>query len=475
MEGVVFDFLVAPIEVVKDASGAVSGLRCERMKLGDADASGRRRPEPIPGSEFVLPCEVVVSAVGMEPDDEPYERVTGDAKGHRIKVDPITLQSDHPFLFAAGDVEAGATDITHAIGHGRRAAYMIDSWLHERPLDGFPLFDDPLGVVDTSDGPRPPAGLHPARAGPRPTPSTPARRRDFAELEPAMTEAEALAGSGGCLDCGVCSECQECVKACPADAIRLDMKDTEVEVEVAAVVVSTGYKLFAADLKPEYGYGTYANVITGMQMDRLLAPTRPFNTILRPGDGKVPGPHRLHLVHRLARQAGGQPAVLEALLHVLDQAEPAHHGLAPAGRRDHALHGHARRREALRRVLRAGQGHGRDLHQGPGLQGHREGERRPGPALRGHRERRPDHRGRVRPRRPRRRDPAQPRGRAALQRREARASTSTTTSPSPTRSSSPARPTSPGVFVAGHLRRAPRTSSTRSCTPGPPSRRSPPI
>jgi heterodisulfide reductase subunit A-like polyferredoxin len=57
---------------------------------------------------------------------------------------------------------------------------------------------------------------------------------------------------------------------------------------VGAVVVSTGFKLFAADLKPEYGFGRFRNVITGMQMDRLLAPTRPFNTILRPGDGKVP-------------------------------------------------------------------------------------------------------------------------------------------------------------------------------------------
>ena len=54
------------------------------------------------------------------------------------------------------------------------------------------------------------------------------------------------------------------------------------------MVVATGFKLFAADLKPEYGFGRFKNVITGMQMDRLLAPTRPFNTILRPGDGKVP-------------------------------------------------------------------------------------------------------------------------------------------------------------------------------------------
>ena len=54
------------------------------------------------------------------------------------------------------------------------------------------------------------------------------------------------------------------------------------------MVVATGYKLFIADAKPEYGFGRYKNVITGMQMDRLLAPTRPFNTVLRPGDGKIP-------------------------------------------------------------------------------------------------------------------------------------------------------------------------------------------
>jgi heterodisulfide reductase subunit A len=66
------------------------------------------------------------------------------------------------------------------------------------------------------------------------------------------------------------------------------MQEQEIEIEVDAVVLATGFKLFPADAKPEYGYGRYANVITGMQMDRLLAPTRPFNGVVRPGDGKVP-------------------------------------------------------------------------------------------------------------------------------------------------------------------------------------------
>ena len=76
--------------------------------------------------------------------------------------------------------------------------------------------------------------------------------------------------------------------ACPADAIHLRAQDEVFDVDVDAVVMATGFKLFEADNKPEYGYGKFKNVISGMQMDRLLAPTRPFNTILRPGDGKVP-------------------------------------------------------------------------------------------------------------------------------------------------------------------------------------------
>jgi heterodisulfide reductase subunit A len=164
---------------------------------------------------------------------------------------------------------------------------MIDNWVNDRPLEGFPLFDDPLGVV-SRDEVIARQKIHTHRGPVRANSIHSSAPTDFNEIEPPLTEQEALFGAGGCLDCGVCSECQECVKACPADSIKLDAKDTMHEVEVGAVVISTGHKLFAADLKPEYGFGRYANVITGMQMDRLLAPTRPFNTILRPGDGKVP-------------------------------------------------------------------------------------------------------------------------------------------------------------------------------------------
>ncbi|TAK02830.1 MAG: FAD-binding protein [Chloroflexota bacterium] len=284
-EGVEFSLQVAPLEVLGDADGAVSGLRCARMHLGEPDASGRRRPEPIPGSELVLPCELIVSAIGMTGDPGAFVRqVAADARG-LLAADPVSGQTALPYVFAAGDAVHGPTDITRAVGEGRRAAHMIDRWLTGGSLDGF---DDRLAVVDKAAviARQKAFAVRAATADGTTLVTAPT---DFAEVEAPMTEAEAHEAAGRCLDCAVCSECRECVAACPVDGcIDLHARDQHEEVEVGAVVVSTGFKLFAADLKPEYGFGTFKNVITGMQMDRLLAPTRPFNTILRPGDGKVP-------------------------------------------------------------------------------------------------------------------------------------------------------------------------------------------
>ncbi len=108
------------------------------------------------------------------------------------------------------------------------------------------------------------------------------------EVEGLLNEEEARYSANRCLDCGGCAECHECIAACPADAIKLDMRDEEQTVDVDAVIISTGFNLFDAHLKPTYGYGRYPNVITGMQMDRLLSPTRPFNHVIRPSDGKRP-------------------------------------------------------------------------------------------------------------------------------------------------------------------------------------------
>jgi len=291
-DGVGFTFLVSPVEVVGDASGKVTGLRCQRMELGKPDASGRRRPEPVKGSEFVIPCDTGLVAIGMAPEGTAFGSALAANANGTLVADKRTLQTAVPHVFAAGDIYTGASDITRAGGQGRRAAHMIDRWLQGQSLDGFemddllPLVDKPavLGRQKNYVNHSPAIAAEPALGAVAGLPAKP----EFAEIEAPLTEDEARASAGDCLDCGVCSECQECVAACPSDAIHLDMRETTEEVNVGAVVVATGYKLFVADAKPEYGFGRYKNVITGMQMDRLLAPTRPFNTVLRPGDGKVP-------------------------------------------------------------------------------------------------------------------------------------------------------------------------------------------
>jgi heterodisulfide reductase subunit A len=281
-EGVRFEFLRAPLAV--EGEDRATALRCARVRLGEPDASGRRRPENVPGSEAPLTADLVIVATGMRSQLDQLPEGLAVGRDGQLAADPETLQTALPWLFAAGDVVTGPSDITRAVGLGRRAAFTIDRWLQRQPMDGFETRLPAVARADVlarqrtyRDQPPTPSGV-----------TLVAPPADFAELEKPLTEAEARAAAGRCLDCGICSECGECVAACPAHAIDLRARDQEREIEVGAVVLATGFELFPADLKPEYGYGRFKNVITGMQMDRLLAPTRPFNTILRPGDGKVP-------------------------------------------------------------------------------------------------------------------------------------------------------------------------------------------
>ena len=90
------------------------------------------------------------------------------------------------------------------------------------------------------------------------------------------------------IDIENCTLCGACEKACPTKCIDFTQEEELYRIEVKTVVIATGFNLFDPLKIPRYGYGAYKNVLTSMQMERQLAPTRPFNTILRPGDGKVP-------------------------------------------------------------------------------------------------------------------------------------------------------------------------------------------
>jgi glutamate synthase (NADPH/NADH) small chain len=129
-EGIEFALLVAPLAVEGNAEGWVTGLKCQRMALGAADASGRRKPEPVQGSEFTIPCDLVVAAIGSKAN--PLLTSTCPElklnKWGNIEVDSH-LMTSIPGVFAGGDIVRGAATVILAMGDGKTAAKEIDAWL----------------------------------------------------------------------------------------------------------------------------------------------------------------------------------------------------------------------------------------------------------------------------------------------------------------------------------------------------------
>ncbi|MEY1640005.1 FAD-dependent oxidoreductase [Tenuifilum osseticum] len=284
-EGVKIDILCNPIRFIGQ-NGKVSKVELVRMKLGEPDASGRRSPIPIEGSNYLVNADLVIEAVGLQPSTQPFANELELAKGGTIKVNGKTFQTNIPYIFAGGDSVSGASTIIEAAGQGKKAAFYIDKYLNGLDIDTFE-FDEKLPAADKNEVI---AKRHPALKKPvNDTYRRPAERvKDFNDVEHTLTEQQAKESAERCLDCSNCRECHQCKTACPADAIDFGQKDELITVDAKTVIVSTGFKLFKPEHKPQYGYGIYPNVIDAMQMDRLIAPTRPFNNVLRPGDGKIP-------------------------------------------------------------------------------------------------------------------------------------------------------------------------------------------
>jgi glutamate synthase (NADPH/NADH) small chain len=130
-EGIVFRLLTNPVRVVGDEKGWVKGLECLRMELGEPDDSGRRRPVPVAGSEFLLEVEAVVVAIGNGPNPLIPQTTAGlDTSKHgNIVADENTGRTSKPGVFAGGDVVTGAATVILAMGAGRRSALAIDEYL----------------------------------------------------------------------------------------------------------------------------------------------------------------------------------------------------------------------------------------------------------------------------------------------------------------------------------------------------------
>ncbi len=203
-EGIQFHFLAAPTRVIGDETGQVKQLEFLKMKLGEPDASGRRRPVPIKGSETVLDVDMLVTAIGQGPDVsfiEKSKKINSleTTRWSTIDAPTETLQASIPYIFAAGDAYTGASLVVEAIGGGRRAARSI-----HRYLMGLDVADIPSSLAKKHI----PESIFTIVPGVIPKPRTPMpempvaqRIQSFDEADLVISESDAAHESSRCLNC----------------------------------------------------------------------------------------------------------------------------------------------------------------------------------------------------------------------------------------------------------------------------------
>jgi len=203
-EGARAIFQAAPTRVVTDGSNRVTGVEFQRMRMGEPDASGRRRPEPQPGTEFVIDCDRVLLAIGQGPDLAWLSRGAagvGATKNKRLSADGVTFATGRPGVFGTGDARIGAATVVEAVAEGRRAAYAVDAYLKGMDLEAIrtrqtlaepqPEFLSIVPYTDEVKEPRIRLRAMPAEV----------RNQSYVEYEIPYTQQEAMEESKRCLQC----------------------------------------------------------------------------------------------------------------------------------------------------------------------------------------------------------------------------------------------------------------------------------
>jgi NADH-quinone oxidoreductase subunit F len=201
-EGIRLEILAAPVKILTH-KGRVAGVECIRNQLGDFDASGRRRPVPMPGTEFYIPLDTLIIAISESPDidsispeGEPCLQLTKDGT---VMADPETLICSRPEVFAGGDVVTGPNTVVDAIAAGKRAAVMIDRYLHGLELHQpaevkLPQhYVEPLRLSDEE--------LKTVRRAREVVVAPEKRRKDFHEVHRGLTADQASLEARRCLRC----------------------------------------------------------------------------------------------------------------------------------------------------------------------------------------------------------------------------------------------------------------------------------
>ncbi|MFH1962949.1 MAG: FAD-dependent oxidoreductase [bacterium] len=290
-EGIKLHLLANPTSIIgkeptpnpSQEGNRVVGVKCIRMELGEPDSSGRKKPVPIKGSEFVIDVDIVIPAIGQA-SDLSWLRINSTKWG-TIEVDPETLSASHEGIFAGGDAVTGPAFVVDAIKAGHVAAESIDRYLRgidlkhgRRKKLADAVKDVPLDGI----------GKMPRQKMPE---MDVKKRIDGCSAEVALgfTEDAARAEAQRCLSCGICSECYECERVCQAKAVDHTQTEQIEEIVVGGIVLASGVETIPPQVREEYGYGYYPNVVTSLEFERYLSASGPTTGhVARPSDHKEP-------------------------------------------------------------------------------------------------------------------------------------------------------------------------------------------
>ncbi|WP_243311965.1 FAD-dependent oxidoreductase [Fundidesulfovibrio agrisoli] len=226
-EGVHFTFLAAPTRLVGEG-GKLTGMEVVTMALGEPDASGRRRPEPKPGSERVIACDMIISAIGQFCDESFTKGADGTlgevclTKWRTIQINTATMATDRSGVFAGGDAAQGPATVVEAIRDGKRAAYAIDAHLRGAAFDPAQVEPRPRWERELLCSPHGCGWSEHARPE---IPMVPVAGRslNFDQVELGLDQAMAENEARRCLRCDVCIGCGLCQLVCSeagGDALR---------------------------------------------------------------------------------------------------------------------------------------------------------------------------------------------------------------------------------------------------------------
>ncbi|UCD97540.1 MAG: FAD-dependent oxidoreductase [Chloroflexota bacterium] len=281
---------VYPARTFKEITGEgqqVSGVRTAQVNFrGFVD--GRPDFDEIPGTEQIIPADLVIFAIGQQPESNCLKRASR-GRGGRIVADGETLATDIPGIFAGGDAVTGTTFIVDAIAAGHRASRSIQEYLSGVQIPSAPLQE--VAQLSQQDVFQRINTLHVSLSRRNEVPARLATERssDFKEIFDGFSEQQAYEESGRCLRCGICSECNQCTYACQANAILHNEVEKTFDLNVGAVLLTPGVEPLPGSIRPEFGYGRFPNVVTSLEFERMLSASGPFSGIVqRPSDGTHP-------------------------------------------------------------------------------------------------------------------------------------------------------------------------------------------